>query len=120
MKELQDNEEELTRSELFEFKKECLFEELKWRLEGSRYRLTHKWQLRLLFAVFSASFLGISLSSKGFRDFEIPFWQQTVGTAIFFFSFYIYDANLGSLTLSTLQLIKSISKILQELSVRLG
>jgi len=110
-----NNKDQLSWAELLEYKKECLLEELKFRVEGLRRRSVHKWQLRVLFIVLSASFLGLCFSSKDFRAFPISVYEQYLSTFVLFLIVYIYDSHLGSLAKSTYKRIKSVSKMLNEL-----
>ncbi len=101
--------------DIFQHRKECLLEEIRQRHEGLRYRQKHKWQLRILFAVFSISFLGLSLTSKNLAKVSLNIYTKFGGTAILFLLFYIYDAHLGSLTESTVKRIKKLSSLLNKL-----
>jgi len=78
----------LTKVELLTFKKECLIEEAKMREQGIRARFVHHWQIRLLFTVFSGSFLGLCFANVEIRNLQIPICQQLLGTllltAVFF------------------------------------
>lgn len=109
------NQSTLSTEELFQYRKECLLEEIKQRHAGLRYRQKHKWQLRFLFAVFSISFLGLSLTSKDLAKLSLNTYTKFGGTGILFFLFYIYDAHLGSLTESTVNRIKTLSNLLNKL-----
>ena len=100
---------------LFDFKKECLLEELRWRTQFLSKRFDHQWQLRVLFLIFGISFLSYSLTAKVLVLQNLPLWQCAVGTILLFSLFFTYDAHLRDLTFSTNQRIEQVLKTLNDM-----
>ena len=105
----------LNNQELFNFKKEYLFQRLEARRAGVENAFIHKWRIRILFAVLSVSFLGLCVTSKDFHglSLNIPYYPQLV--IVFIFLFWLYDAHESSLEDSNKEHGKILGDLLRKL-----
>ncbi len=94
-----------------EYTKEYFFLALEWQNQSAANADKHKWQLRLGWAVLSATFLGACATSQDFRSLQFDHWSLPVlANLIFFCLFFFYDCHLTHVFESVTNRVKQIKQ----------
>jgi len=100
--------------------KEYFFRALDAQTQSAADTEKHKWQLRLGWAIFSATFLGACVTSQDFRCLQFSYWwSPLLGNLLLGFVFFLYDCHLTHVTGSVNQRAKKIRQRLAQMPTEL-